>query len=132
MSSSQSCMQPNLQLQASHAPMSDDEVAQIAQDKPPKSAKLMKAFALIKQFATLGTVLRSLGVTSITAGLLVFLANGYQNTEHAERFWWLMSLTAIMQIIGLALAKYSKDRKGARTLLALSLLAVPTLSLIHI
>ena len=125
MSSSQSCMQPNLQLQASHAPMSDDEAAQIAQDKPPKSAKLMKAFALIKQFATLGTILRALGVTSITAGLLVFLANGYQNTEHAERFWWLMSLTAIMQIIGLALAKYSKDRKGARTLLALGLLAVP-------
>ena len=125
MSSSQSCMQPNLQLQASHAPMSDDEVAQIAQDKPPKSAKLMKAFALIKQFATLGTILRALGVTSITAGLLVFLANGYQNIDHAQRFWWLIALTAGIQVTGLALARYSSDRKGARTLLSLGLLAVP-------
>jgi len=115
--------QQDLHLQANYPPISEK---QPAQDKPAKSAKLMKAFALIKHFTTLGTALRCLGVISIAAGLLVFLANGYQNIDHSARFWWLIALTAIIQAIGLGMARYSSDHKGARTLLGLGLLAVPT------
>jgi len=89
--------QQDLHLQANYPPISEK---QPAQDKPAKSAKLMKAFALIKHFTTLGTALRCLGVISIAAGLLVFLANGYQNIDHSARFWWLIALTAIIQAIG--------------------------------
>lgn len=123
MSNPEPQLQQDFHMQASHPPISE---GQPTQDKPARSAKFMKAFALMKQFATLGTVLRCLGVTSIAAGLLVFLANGYQNIDHSERFWWLIALTVIIQATGLALAKYSSDHKGARTLLGLGLLAVPT------
>lgn len=97
--------------------------AQLATNNPKRMSRIMQS---IKEFASIGTLLRLAGTVSMVAALGFFLLDGFQSTaEHLTRFWILLGFSSITAISGIVMSQLFKDQKGARSLVAVALISVP-------
>lgn len=97
----------------------------------PASAKkdksqVRKLLSSITHYATVGALLRLFGSLSMVIALGVFLLDGFQAGNHQQRFWLLLAFSAISVTTGVLMSRLFSDQKGARTMVTIALLSVPT------
>ena len=96
-------------------------------DGPEKDkSQLQKLFASMTHYATVGALLRLFGSASMIIALGVFLLNGFHTGTHLQRFWLLLAFSAISVTTGVLMSRIFSDQKGARTMVTIALLSVPT------
>ncbi len=97
-----------------------------ADSSEPGNSRKNRIMQSIKEFASIGTLLRLAGTVSMVAALVFFLFDGFHSaTEHISRFWILLGFSSITAIGGIAMSRLFKDQKGARSLVAVALISVP-------
>ena len=88
--------------------------------------QFQKLLSSIGHYATVGTLLRLFGSASIIIALCVFLLDGFDAGNHLQRFWVLLSFSSISVVAGVLMSRIFSDQKGARTMVIIALLSVPT------
>ncbi|MBL1142563.1 MAG: hypothetical protein HND53_11070 [Proteobacteria bacterium] len=95
------------------------EEASFKETKEKKS--IMK---MIKQFATLSQVLRTVGAFSVVASMSIFLLQDWSNGSDLHRYYLLLSQSVLLAIGGFSMAFLLKENKGARVFFGLSLISI--------
>ncbi len=94
-----------------------------AKDDSPQKRSILRS---IKEFASLGSLLRLTGTASMILALGFFLLDGLQSAaDHQHRFWILLGFSTITAISGIVISRLFQDQKGARLLVSVALISVP-------
>ena len=98
----------------------------VEEKQSAKSPAFGKVLQSLKTFASFGTLLRLVGSASMVVALVLYLFDGFHLTaDHLTRFWILLGFSAITTVSGVAVSRFFKDQKGARSLVSVALISVP-------
>lgn len=85
-----------------------------------KRASIMET---LKNYASLSTLLRTLGAGVLVASVSMFLFKGWSSSNDVERYFMLLAHTVALAITGVIIGYWVKESKGARLFLILSLIS---------
>ena len=71
-------------------------------------------------YHTLSSLLRILGSGVLIASLSIFLFRGWDASTDISRYYTLLAFSSILAVIGFVIGKVVREKKGARTFLALA------------
>jgi len=70
-------------------------------------------------------ILRVIGAGAVIFAMYSFLIKGWENGNDIFRYGLMLGHTALLAVVGIASSRWLKESKGARLLLALSLVSIP-------
>lgn len=92
-------------------------------DSASTEQKRASIIQTLKEFASLSSLLRTLGAGVLIASMSMFLLKGWHSSGDVERYLMLLAHTVVLGLTGLVTGHWVKESKGARLFLSLSLIA---------
>jgi len=83
-----------------------------------------KVVDMIKEFASLSTILRIFGAATVIAAMSLFLMQSWDMGDDINRYFLLLGQTLLLSVGGFGLSFILKENKGARVFFGLGLLSV--------
>lgn len=100
--------------------MTDTAQELVPDSRNPKTLAVMET---LKSFASLSSLLRTLGAGILVASVSMFLFNGWSSSDDVGRYFMLLAQTLVLTATGMLIGSWVKESKGARLFLSLSLVA---------
>lgn len=85
--------------------------------------KRLAVMQTLKEYASLSSLLRTLGAGVLIASVSMFLFKGWDSSGDIQRYLMLLAHTVVLALTGLLIGYWVGESKGARLFLCLSLIA---------
>lgn len=85
--------------------------------------KRLAVMQTLKEYASLSSLLRTLGAGVLIASVSMFLFKGWDSSGDIQRYLMLLAHTVVLALTGLVIGHWVGESKGARLFLCLSLIA---------
>lgn len=90
---------------------------------PSRNPKTLAVMETLRSYASLSSLLRTLGAGVLVASVSMFLFNGWSASDDVGRYFMLLGQTLVLTATGVIIGWWVKESKGARLFLSLSLVA---------